>query len=255
MLKEKRKRKIISLIESKESVSVPELASLFDVSKMTIRRDLQELGDLGQLERTHGGAILSIKGENQVEPPLFDRMNIMATEKHQIAKMISELIGPKEMVFLGSGSTTTFIARELVSRDDITVVTNALTVMDELARSAKMTLIGVGGFLRRNEISFYGHFSEKILQDLHVDKVIMGMRGIHPRYGLTSDHPQELATDRAIMNTSEVLIIAADHTKIGNVASARVAPIESATMIVTTKRAPMNLVNEIERLSVKVIRV
>ncbi len=119
------------------------------------------------------------------------------------------------MIFLGSGTTTTFVAKALSLRSDITVVTNALTVMEELATNANMTVIAIGGFLRRNEYSFYGHFSETILKDLIVDKVIIGMRGIDPKYGLTSDFPMEMNTDRMIINTGRSVIVAGgDHSKL-----------------------------------------
>lgn len=157
------------------------------------------------------------------------------------------------MIFLGSGTTTTYVAKALSSRSDIVVVTNALTIVEELATNGSMTVITVGGFLRRNEYSFYGHFSERILRDLRVDKVIMGMRGIHPVYGLTSDFPQELQTDREIISTSTNVIIAADRTKIGYIATTVVAPITKANIIVTSRGADEMIVQQIQHTGAKVI--
>jgi DeoR/GlpR family transcriptional regulator of sugar metabolism len=252
MFKEKRQQEIINLINSSGSISVEELVSKYNVSGMTIRRDLQELENKGLILRTHGGAIESNQSSNQVEPPIPKRMKVMAREKIQISKEINKIIKPNETIFLGSGSTTTFLARELANRKDIKIVTNSLTVMNELINTGVQDFIGIGGFLRYGEMSFYGHFSDKILQDLIVDRVIMGMRGVHPVHGLTSDHPQELATDRAIINTSDELIIAADHTKIGIIASAKIAPIESASIIVTTKGAPLDIIKNIRKKNVHV---
>ena len=179
-------------------------------------------------------------------------MKFRIEEKQKIAKAIASMIGSGEMIFLGSGTTTTYVAKALAFRSDITVVTNALTVMEELATNASMTVIAIGGFMRRNEYSFYGHFSETILKDLIVDKVIMGMRGIDPKHGLTSDFPMEMNTDRMIMNTGRNVIIAVDHTKIGYVATSVVAPISTADIIVTDRKAKPEIIAQIRQQGVKV---
>ena len=100
-----------------------------------------------------------------------------------------------------------------------------------------------------------GHFADAVLQDLRVDKVIMGMRGIHPDHGLTCDHPQELMTDRKIMEISDTVIIVADHTKIGHVATSKTASITKANLIVTTRQASRNFIQEIKKQNVNVIQV
>jgi len=252
MYKEERQRIISDLISKNSSINVAELAKAFKASPMTIRRDLSELEQQGLLIKTYGGAIatanLSLDGNEHLD----DRMKLLAAEKRRIANYIARMIEPSEMIFLGSGTTTTFIAKALSFRTDITVVTNALTVMEELASNANMTLIGIGGFLRRNEYSFYGHFTESILKDLHVNKVIMGIRGIHPSRGLTTDFPQEMQTDRMIMQTSENVIIAADRTKIGYVASSALAPLSAARIIVTTEGVDPILIQQIRNKHVRV---
>lgn len=234
---------------------MPDLSRRFNVSTMTIRRDLFDLERRGKIERTHGGAILGRIPADSVEKPILERMSISKAEKVAIAKAAADLIEPNEMVLIGSGTTTTYLAKELTDRKDIRIVTNALTVMNELAVNNASNFIGIGGFFRESEMSFYGHFSEKTLQELHVDKVIMGMRGIHPRLGLTSDHPQELATDRAMMAIGDEVIILADHSKVGYAASGRAAPITSANYIVTSKLANRSIIDEIRNLGVNVILV
>jgi len=254
-LKEERQKIILEEIERNGRVIVADLAEMFNVSRMTIRRDLLEIETTEAIKRTYGGAILSIKNSDQNEPPTLERMNVMREEKQRLARATADLIGAQEMIFLGSGTTTLYIAQELRDRDDITVLSNALTVLNELATNGKMTLIGVGGFLRRKEFSMIGHFADKVIADLHVDKVIMGIRGVHPRFGLTSDHPQELVTDRTIMDISDTIIIVADHTKIGHVASSRAAPVEKASKLITGKEASAEMLNAIRELGVEVLLV
>lgn len=252
MYRQERQRIIIELLDKRGSVDVSSLAETFNVSEMTIRRDLSRFEKQGLVQKTYGGAVAVASLPLTNEMHLYERMKLLADEKRRIANFIAHLIEPNEMIFLGSGTTTTFIAKALAFRTDITVLTNALTVMEELATNAKMTVIGVGGFLRRNEYSFYGHFADAILNDLHVDKVIMGMRGVHPDFGLTSDFPEEMHTDRMILNISKNVIIAADRTKIGYVATSVLAPLTSAKIIVTTKGVDADCVQKIQDNGIRV---
>lgn len=252
LMKAERLEEIQKAIETDGKVIVSELAKNFNVSEMTIRRDLNAIQSSEIIRRVHGGAILSLGDKDHEEPPTLDRMDLMAEEKKRIAKVAADLIGKEEKIFLGSGTTTLYVARELHEREDITVVSNALTILNSLATHGKMTLIGVGGFLRRKEFSMIGHFADNVIFDLRVDKVIMGMRGIHPRYGLTSEHPQELMTDRGIMGISDNIIIIADHTKIGHVASSRTAHLEKASLIITGYEAPKEMIDAIEEKGVEV---
>lgn len=254
-LKEERQQIILNEIEKNGSVVVTNLAEKFKVSRMTIRRDLREIEAAEVIKRTYGGAILSIKDSSHSEPPTLERMEVMSEEKRRIAKATAKLVGEKETIFLGSGTTTLYVAQELRERDDITVLSNALTVLNDLATNGKMTLIGVGGFLRRKEFSMIGHFADKVISDLRVDKVIMGIRGVHPRFGLTSDHPQELITDRTIMDISDTVIIIADHTKIGHVATSRTAPVDKITMLITSVEASAEIVQAIRAMGVEVMLV
>ncbi|MEA4811557.1 MAG: DeoR/GlpR family DNA-binding transcription regulator [Anaerolineaceae bacterium] len=253
MQKEERLKIIVALIDQYGKVEVEGLARHFDVSRMTVRRDLRELEMDGLLKKVYGGAYSTANLPIHNVNDIYVRMKLLAQEKQNIAKKIAAMIQTGEMIFIGSGTTTTYLAKALSLRSDIVVVTNALTVVEELATNGSMTVITVGGFLRRNEYSFYGHFSERILRDLRVDKVIMGMRGIHPDYGLTSDFPQELQTDREIISTGSNVIIAGDRTKIGYIATTLVAPITKANIIVTSKGADENTIRKIQQTGPKVI--
>lgn len=255
MLKEERQRDIIELLERNGKVLVSDLKARFKVTEMTIRRDLRVLEESGWIERIHGGALIAQRHKYRLEPPALERMSQMADEKQRIADYVAELIEEGEMIFLGSGTTTLYVARALADRDDLTIVSNALPIINELVGSETKTIIAVGGFIRRNELSMIGHFADAVLQDLRVDKVIMGMRGIHPDHGLTCDHPQELMTDRKIMEISDTVIIVADHTKIGHVATSKTASITKANLIVTTRQASRNFIQEIKKQNVNVIQV
>lgn len=253
MMKQERLRAIQRAVEAQGRARVADLARRFGVAEMTIRRDLAELGAHGLVQRIHGGAL---RPEfHPVEPRVLDRMRREAGAKRRIARAVARLIRDGETVFLGSGSTTQAIAEALVGRSRLSVVTNAMTVAGTLAAAPDTTVVVVGGFLRHSELSLIGHLAEASVRDIAVSKVIMGIAGIHPEHGLTSEHLQELVTDRAIMCMSDTVIIAADHTKFGRVAASRTAPVTAATTIVTDTEAPAEMVAAIQALGVQVLQV
>ena len=253
MLKERRKRKILDLIEQEDQVHIPEMARLFDVSEMTIRRDLEELDHIGVITRIHGGALSVNQLGKKNEPPIVERSHEQADEKRLIAKTIAGMVHDGEKIFLGSGTTSLAIAEELKHHENLTVLTNAITVINALIPAKQITVIVLGGFLRRAEMSMIGHFTQAALEDLQVDKVIIGIRGIHLEHGLTSDNLQELLTDQAILKISQKIIVAADHTKFGYTAAIKTAPITTATQIVTDHQAPADMIQKIRALGVEVI--
>lgn len=255
MLKQQRHRRIQQIVEAQGQATVAELARQFGVTEMTIRRDLGELSVRGLIERIHGGGLVPERRAGLAEPPVLERIREQAEAKSRIARAVAAMIEADEKVFLGSGTTTLAVAEALKHRSGLTVVTNALTVANALVPCPEITVIVIGGFLRRSELSLIGHFAETAMHDLRVGKVIMGIRGIHPEHGLTSDHLQELMTDRAIMRMSDKVIVVADHTKFGHIAASRTAPLAAATMVVTDTQAPAHIVAAIRAAGVEVIQV
>lgn len=251
MLREERKRKISEFIKENKKATVAELSKLFGVSESTIRRDLEALDEQGVIQRAHGGAVVVERAAP--EPPIIQRIAENEEEKRRIGRAVAELVRDGETVFLGSGTTTLEVARSLVEKDNLTVITNALNIANFFAGKSNITVIVVGGLLRHSELSMIGHITEQVLKELHADKVIMGMRAISVQDGLTNDYLPETMTDRAIINFSSEVILVADHTKFGKVSTALVAPVTSVSKIVTDTAAPPEIIEELRELGIEVI--
>ena len=254
MLKEIRWQKIQEIVHKRANAKVSELAEQFGVSQMTIRRDLQALHEKGLIERMHGGASLTTN-HNLLQSPVLLRLYEQAAEKQAIARAVARMITLGEKIYIAAGSTTYWLAKAIVSRSDLTVVTNSLPIANLLAFTDEMEVILVGGFLRRREYSLVGHFAENMIRDLRLDKVIMGIGGIHPEHGLTNQYPEEMMMDRAYMNISDHIIVLADHTKFGHVATSRTAEVTGAHTIVTSRQAPADIVERIRQQGVEIILV
>lgn len=255
MFKKARQREILKMVAEKGKAEVATLARHLHVSVMTIRRDLLEMDRSGLLERVHGGALLQGNGSLAMEPPVLERTKEAAEVKERLGQYVAQQIRDGEKIFLGSGSTTEAVAEALAHHSNLTVLTNALNIANALVSAPGISVTMTGGFLRRSELSLIGHFAENMLQGLQVDKVIIGMRGIDPVKGLTSDNMDELMTDQAILNVSKTVLVVADHSKFGHVAAIRTAPVTAASMIVTDSGGPKDILDVIRKMGVRIIEV
>ena len=156
-LKERRLQQILEIARENGQVGVAELSHRFDISDVTVRRDLRELDARGLLRRAHGGAVLVTA--TPPEAPVIHRMNQDQDWKERIGLAAAGLVQDGESVFIGSGSTTAYVARHLRNYSDLTVVTNALNVAIELAAAGGVTVVVTGGLMRPSELSLIGHIA------------------------------------------------------------------------------------------------
>ena len=251
LLKEERQQLILKVLQERKRVTIKELCDSFSTSAITIRRDLHDLSHYGLIQRTHRGAILALPIPPEI--PVIQRMAQSKAYKEIIGKFAAELVFDGESVFIGSGSTTIFVARYLKDRENLTIVTNALNIATELASAEGITVVVTGGMLRASELSLIGHITEQALREVRVDKVIIGIPAISLEAGLTNDYLPEVMTDRTIIRMSPHLILVADHTKFDKIASAYVAPINQVTTLVTDSVADSAYLSRIEALGVGMI--
>lgn len=250
-VKAERQREILAAIRKHGKITIAELSAQFDVSDVTTRRDLKALEEQGHVERAHGGLVYST--DNVTEPPIIKRQQEHREAKIKIARATADLIPDGESVFIGSGSTAMLVARFLKDRQGLTVITNALSVLNELAPFEGMSVVVLGGMLRASELSMIGHVTEQALREVRVDKVIFGIRAIDVEAGLTNEYLPEVMTDRAILGMGTQVILVADHSKFGRIASAFVAPLQDITTLVTDAQTDAQMLNTIREMGVEVI--
>jgi DeoR/GlpR family transcriptional regulator of sugar metabolism len=250
MLKSARQTRIRQLVEANGHVSVNELNLLLEVSEATIRRDLDALAQSGWVRRTHGGAVRVTRAGK--EPPILQRQVKYQTEKQLIGQRAASMVKEGQTIFLGSGTTVHEVARNIRDVPDLTIITNTLNVVNELVDCDNVELVVIGGMFRQSELSMVGHIAEQAIREFRADKVIMGMRGVDPEHGFTSDYLPEAITDRAILSIAPCNIVVADHSKLGRVSTVFLAPITTAHVLVTDKAAPPEIVSEMEELGLEV---
>jgi DeoR/GlpR family transcriptional regulator of sugar metabolism len=252
-LKAERFNRIQKLVEQKGRATVAELSKEFEVSEATIRRDLEELDGKGWIQRTHGGAVRIERAGK--EPPILQRIEEGYAEKQRIGRAAASLVKDGETVFLGSGTTVLEIARHLSRDMHLTVITNSLLVVNELADRPNIDMIVIGGMLRPSELSMVGHIAEQAVHEFRADRVFMGMRAIDARHGFTNDYLPETMTDRAILSIAPQVIVVADHRKFGRVSSVLVGPVTAAHLVITDRETPQECVDELSELGLEVMLV
>jgi DeoR family transcriptional regulator of aga operon len=240
--------RILELLARDGSVSVGALATDLAVSEATVRRDLQILGDQRLLERSHGGAIAHGTAH---ELPVRYRTG-RSDEKQRIAHAAAELVEEGTAVGLTGGTTTTEVARVLATRQDLTVVTNALNIAVELAVRANLKLIVTGGVARSASYELVGPLADATLQGIYVDVAFVGVDGIDAARGLTTQNEVEAATDRALIARAGRTVVVADGSKLGQVAFALIAGLELVDELLTNADADPE---QVERLRAAGLRV
>ena len=221
---------ILDRVEQEGDVSIADLASQLGVSEMTVRRDLERLERDGALRRVHGRALKGASGS--YEPPFAVRTGRQAAEKLLIAHEVAGLLADRETVVLDGGSTGVAIARELLGRE-LTVCTPSLRVADVLRQAPNIRLMLTGGIMRRGEESLVGPSAVNTLEEHRFDTYLMTVSGIDPQAGCTEWNVDDAIIKRVAIQVSTRCIVAADSTKFGATAFARVCGLGAVATVVS----------------------
>ena len=217
-----RQKKIMQLLLGGE-MSIKALSDQLGVVEMTIRRDLERLADSGRITRTRGGATLS--GQGRIEFRFTQRRETLIDRKHAIANRAIEFIEPGMSVCIDTGTTTLEIARKLTdpaAPDNLSVITSSLAVISELHSSGAMTLILLGGILRKDNPDLYGKIAEDNLSRFHLDVAFLGADALGPAGAFTTD--SEIARlSQAMIAHADKSILVADSSKFSARAHTRIA--------------------------------
>jgi DeoR/GlpR family transcriptional regulator of sugar metabolism len=254
MFPEERRRRILDLVDRRGRVSVKELSDRFDVSDVTIRADLKTLADEGMVVRTHGGAVPGDRGLRYLS--LSQRLKKQVVEKHSIGERGASLVSAGEAIFLDSSSTALAVARNLRRRRDLTIITNALAIAQEMLRAEGVTVLMVGGRLHRDTASLVGGLRIKEqFGDLNIQKGFFGAHGISIGPGLTDVSVEEAELKRSLVSTCQEIIGVVDGTKWERAGLASFARLEQVDRVITDAGAPARAVKRVRALGPEVIIV
>lgn len=241
------------MVRDRGSARVTELATLLDVSPMTIRRDLDHLEERALLVKVHGGATLPLQ-RSADEPGFAVKAARNHAEKLAIARECATFVAPGSAVGITGGTTTVEIAELIASTPSLTVVTNSLAVAHVLHQHDRpdLTVVLTGG-VRTPSASLVGPITISSLESFHLDLLFMGVHGMHHEAGFTTPNLLEAETNRAFIRAANEVIIAADHTKWQMAGLTTIAPLAAASTIVTDDGLAEGAVSQIQEVGPRVM--
>ncbi len=231
-----RAHEILQMLLAQGRLSVEELTDRFATSSASIRRDLVRLEERGLVHRTHGGVM---PAGPIYEPFRFDasfptRETRFVEEKQRIAAAAAALVREGETIGITAGTTTTQVARALRLRSGIHIVTNAVNIGMEMSAMDGLETTLTGGCLRwKGAFSLVGPAAVESLNLVVLDKLFLGVCGVHPDHGATTIQAEEAAVFRAMRKRAKQIIVVADSSKLGQTSPSVVCSAAEIDLLIT----------------------
>lgn len=248
-----RQKRILELLNENGAVTVSRLAEELEVTEETVRRDLEKLEKASALIRTHGGAI-PFEESNQ-ELSLKERKKLNTEAKTLLAKEAVKHIHSGDTVFLDASTTTYYIAKEIKVQKNITVVTNSLRVVNELAGIKDIKVICIGGIVGANQSVVGSMAEENIRESYFTNKLFFSSRGIN-KSGILDSNEQECFIKRCMIKNASKVYYVCDKSKFGKIGYIKLADFGEIHRIITEKSTLDDEVREmLNEHSVKILEV
>ncbi|MDQ0199395.1 DeoR/GlpR family DNA-binding transcription regulator [Neobacillus ginsengisoli] len=230
MMKEKRIKKIQEYVIGHQSASLDELVTVFDVSKNTIRRDVQELVDRGELKKVYGGVSAVRKKLESFQ----DRKIRNKEQKESIVKKASSYVEDGDIIFIDSGTTTIGLFEYLKERH-LTIFTNSIDFILRAIPFEHLNVISIGGMLDPKTNSFSNPRNLDLLKDYNIKKAFMASTGITLSNGVTNASPLESELKKTIVNRSSEVYLLVDHDKFDKYGLMTYCSLDEIDYLVTDK--------------------
>ncbi len=232
MLADARRTEIVEAVTRERIVRVADLAELFSVSLVTVRRDIEALDDAGLVQKIHGGA--KLPGGASTHEPGFELKSTQGMqEKQAIAQEALLLVKDGMAIGLSAGTTTWALAKALSTRSNLTVVTNSVKIADVFQDQGSRVSVILTGGERTPSDALVGPIATQSVRSLHLDLLFMGVHGVDPDTGFTTPNLLEAEMDRALIGAARRVVVVADHSKWGIVGISTIASFEEVDEVIS----------------------
>ncbi|WP_027166021.1 DeoR/GlpR family DNA-binding transcription regulator [Mesorhizobium sp. WSM3224] len=238
MIHSKRHGEILRLLTEEGTITIASLAERLGVSLETVRRDVKPLADDGSVLKMHGAVgLASMVGE----APFERRMRENAEAKRLIARMVAATIRDGEAIMLDTGTTTSFLARELLGHRRLTVVTNSSDIARTLATVNGNKVYMAGGELRSDSGAAFGISAIEFVSRFSVDHAVISIGAVDAAAGLTDYDLDEAEFARMVLSRGQRSLVVTDHTKFGRQGLVRVCGFDGFSELVTDQPPPRDI--------------
>lgn len=253
MLAIERRSMILNQLKNDKVVLVSDMSAKFGVSEETIRRDMEKLEQEGYATRTYGGAIYN---EDSRELPYEVRKRTNVEAKEKIATEVAKMIKDGDYVMLDESTTSMYVARALKPRRNITLITNSIEIVLELAGDVQgWNIHCTGGLLKPYALAFTGHRAESVISAYHVNFAILSCEGLDIEAGYTDSREDNAMMKRAMINSAKKVILVADSDKFGKTSFISVGKLSELDTLVTEKDPGEQWRGTLEENGVKLVVV
>lgn len=246
MTKQERLSRTLEILDSRHFMSTGDLAGEFEVSEMTIRRDLVELATAGKVRMVYGGVASLGKdtaGDSYLANAELDRH---AEEKKRIAVRAAQLISPGDVIFLDSGTTIQQLAEHLSDAESYTFICYSLNTLNVVAKRPNSTLIVPGGLFSPKSLVFSGQDAVATMRKYRANKAFIGATGYEMKHGLTCAFVEDAALKQAALESSVERILLLDASKFGKVSTCSFATMGSFEKVVTDSGIPKQYADDLQ---------
>lgn len=226
-----RQSQLVDRLQHEGRLDVRGLAKYYDVTPMTIRRDLRLLEEAGLLVRTHGGGIQA--GKLRFLQGAFPHY-VVSPQRAAIGKLAAGLASPGNKIMVDTGTTALEVARNLPRDSNITVATTSLCVVQELYGSPLQVLL-FGGYVRKEFPSLYGPLTEAMLKSFHVDVLFIGCDGADSKSGFYTADLRISTLEQQMLEIADRVVVVAESVKFGRKSFVRYATPEQVDTLVTDR--------------------
>lgn len=250
-----RRNKIREMLEADSVVNSQALAERFEVSLMTIYRDLDFLQEQGIAQRQHGGAVIANRFVTARERS--NRTSAHLDAKRAIGRYAAEHIidtQSDDAIIIGAGSTTLEFVRALPDIP-INVMVNSLEALSILGRHSHMNLYALGGELRKDIMAFGGAMAHENIRQCHFSKAFIGVDGIDLDAGFTSTHEQTARLSKLMGDHAEDIYILADNSKFHQRSFRTIFPINRVRAVITNVGVDRHFKHALTEHNVELIEV
>ncbi len=231
----RRQNAILDAARADGTVRIGELAHQMDVSLETIRRDIRPLVDAGTLVKHHGAVSPAVTGG---EAPFERRMRENAGEKREIARHAAAMISDGDSVMLDTGTTTSILARELLKKTGLTIVTNSSDIARTLATVNGNRVYMAGGELRGDNGAAFGRTAIEFVSNFSVRHAIISIAAVDAASGLMDHQLAEAEFARTVLGCGHQRTVVTDHTKFSRSALVKVCGFDEFDLLITDRTPP-----------------
>ncbi|MGH9338509.1 MAG: DeoR/GlpR family DNA-binding transcription regulator [Acidobacteriota bacterium] len=254
MLREERQERIVELVRERKTCSTTQLQTELDVSRVTLYRDLKDLGEKKLISRVHGGVLLG--SNHRIETRFSVRLRTQTAPKERIGQYARELVNPGLVMFVDASSTCYIFVQQLLamagSPSRLTLVTNSPQIPLELEIQPHIRVISTGGELLHQANAFGGPLAVQLLSKLHFDAAFLSCAGISATTGATTNSPLLAEVLTMAASSSDKIHLLVDSSKFLKRGMLTALPLGRIHHIITDSGAPEEELAELSKVGTKV---